>query len=60
MVAMGEDRGMGGAVTLVLAAYYSSGDYCKHFGGRDPHLISFGSLVLSTVLSTEIKYVSNT
>lgn len=52
-VAMGEDRGMGGAVTLVLAVYYSSGDNCKLVGGRDPHLISLGPLVLSTVPSTE-------
>lgn len=43
-VAMGEDRGMGGAVTLLLAVYYSSGDNCKLFGGRDLHLISLGSL----------------
>lgn len=39
MVGMGEQRGMGGRATLVLAVYHSHGDNCKLFAGRDPILL---------------------
>lgn len=42
MVDVGEDRDMGGTVTLVLAVYHSLGDNYKLFGGRDTILFVLG------------------